>query len=323
MLVRLFVIRGKANKESVAVSLPAVIGRSRDADLIIIHPMISRRHCQLFKSDGLVKLRDLGSLNGTYLNGEQVQEAFLPPGAVLTVGPLVFRVEYDASPAAICREPSVVGFRSPETPPDEVLIADEAQPESANGSQKTGGIPAHVVAEVSARHAEPATEPSPWQPSEKPAIIHDVPDAPVQQLGGIAPPDGAVPDFSAWPQAAECSSVSARADSSNQLDQDGLGQEPAASQAANFSGDVGQDRRNPQTDSKSWADAPPPFTTVRNSDADLPILLNPEANDPASDGGSSGGNMLRVSGTIPSSRNVPADVEKAQKGRRGWWFFRR
>lgn len=325
MLVRLFVIRGKANKESVAVSLPAVIGRSRDADLTIIHPMISRRHCQLFESEGLVKVRDLGSLNGTYLGGEQVQEAFLPPGAILTVGPLVFRVEYEASPAAICREPSVVAARSSETPSDDVLIADEAHAESANGSQKTGGIPAHVVTEASTGHAEPATEPSPWQPSENPAVIHDVPSSSSAPLGSISPPDGAMPDFSAWQQPSERSVNQPLVNSSASMGPNQGPEGTSGSQASRAQGgEVGCDHRHPKTDNKSWADAPPPFTVVRDSDACLPVLLDSETNDSASGGGSPGGNIiLQTSGTVPSSRNVPADMDKGPKARRGWWFFRR
>ena len=95
MEAKLIVIRGKANKGEVALNLPTTIGRSRDADLTVAHPMVSRHHCEIFEADGALMVRDLGSLNGTFVNGERVSEAELPPNAEITVGPLTFRAEYE------------------------------------------------------------------------------------------------------------------------------------------------------------------------------------------------------------------------------------
>ncbi|MFH1265802.1 MAG: FHA domain-containing protein, partial [Planctomycetota bacterium] len=64
MDAKLVIVGGKANKSQVSVKLPTVIGRSREADLTVAHPMISRKHCELYEVDGLVRIRDLGSLNG-------------------------------------------------------------------------------------------------------------------------------------------------------------------------------------------------------------------------------------------------------------------
>ena len=94
MEAKLTVVGGKANKKTIALKPPSKIGRSRDADLTIPHPMISRQHCEVFETDGLLMLRDLGSLNGTMIGGRRVKEAPLPPQAEFTVGPLTFRAEY-------------------------------------------------------------------------------------------------------------------------------------------------------------------------------------------------------------------------------------
>lgn len=96
MEAKLIVVRGKANKGEVALSLPSTIGRSRDCDLTVAHPMVSRNHCEIFESDGKLMVRDLGSLNGTFVDGERVTEAEIPPKAEITVGPLTFRAEYQA-----------------------------------------------------------------------------------------------------------------------------------------------------------------------------------------------------------------------------------
>jgi pSer/pThr/pTyr-binding forkhead associated (FHA) protein len=95
METKLTVVRGKASKEEITLQLPAVIGRSRQAELAVVHPMVSRRHCELLEADGRLVLRDLGSLNGTTVDGEHVKEVRLDPDSEFSVGPLSFRVQYE------------------------------------------------------------------------------------------------------------------------------------------------------------------------------------------------------------------------------------
>jgi pSer/pThr/pTyr-binding forkhead associated (FHA) protein len=51
---------------------PWIIGRSPDCDGRLENPLVSRRHCSLFERDGEVWVQDLGSQNGTRLNGERL-----------------------------------------------------------------------------------------------------------------------------------------------------------------------------------------------------------------------------------------------------------
>lgn len=95
MDAKLIVVGGKANKAEVNLTLPAIIGRGRDADLTVAHSTVSRRHCLLFEKEGALMVRDNGSLNGTLIEGERITEAVLRPGASLTVGPLTFRADYE------------------------------------------------------------------------------------------------------------------------------------------------------------------------------------------------------------------------------------
>ena len=97
MEAKLIVVSGKTNRGEVALKLPSTIGRSRQATLTVAHPMISRQHCEIYERDGLLMLRDLGSLNGVLLDGKRVTEAPLPPGTEFVVGPLTLRVEYQYS----------------------------------------------------------------------------------------------------------------------------------------------------------------------------------------------------------------------------------
>ena len=67
-----------------------VIGRDEVADIILDDPGISRRHCEVrVSNDGphlITSLRDLGSTNGTYVNGERITSRRLDDGDQLTVG---------------------------------------------------------------------------------------------------------------------------------------------------------------------------------------------------------------------------------------------
>ncbi len=94
MDAKLLVITGK-KQQWVNLRLPTVLGRGREADLAVPHPLISRRHCELFEHEGLLILRDLGSLNGTMLEGRRIALAPLPPGATFTIGPLHFQAQYE------------------------------------------------------------------------------------------------------------------------------------------------------------------------------------------------------------------------------------
>ncbi len=72
------------------------IGRTARADFIVNAALISRIHCRLTAdpSDQLV-VEDLGSTNGTLVNGKRVDRVVLRPGDRLTVG----RVEFQVQPA--------------------------------------------------------------------------------------------------------------------------------------------------------------------------------------------------------------------------------
>ena len=91
----MIVVGGKATKGKIDLKLPTLIGRSREAQLTVAHPMISRRHCEIYEVDGLLMIRDLGSLNGTVVGGQRISESPLCPDNEFTVGPLTFRAEYE------------------------------------------------------------------------------------------------------------------------------------------------------------------------------------------------------------------------------------
>ena len=76
-----------------------VIGRREDCDLRIPLGDVSRKHCRLILDGEAIKVEDLGSSNGTYKNGERIQQAELGAGDTLQVGPVTFVLQVDGFPA--------------------------------------------------------------------------------------------------------------------------------------------------------------------------------------------------------------------------------
>jgi pSer/pThr/pTyr-binding forkhead associated (FHA) protein len=70
-----------------------IVGRKRGlADIVLDHQGISKLHCAIAKTDGLLFVRDLGSTNGTKVNGQRVTRGALLPGDELAFGSQKFRV---------------------------------------------------------------------------------------------------------------------------------------------------------------------------------------------------------------------------------------
>jgi FhaA, N-terminal domain/FHA domain len=64
----------------------SVLGRSRDADVQIDDPNVSRRHAEIVQEESVYWLVDLGSTNGTEVDGRRVQRARLDDGSRFTLG---------------------------------------------------------------------------------------------------------------------------------------------------------------------------------------------------------------------------------------------
>ena len=69
-----------------------LVGRKEDCDLRLNHKSVSKMHCLIVKTDGLLLLRDLGSTNGTRVNGLRVRRAVLLPNDNLSIARFKFRV---------------------------------------------------------------------------------------------------------------------------------------------------------------------------------------------------------------------------------------
>lgn len=77
---------------------PITIGRSPEADVVILDERTSRIHCGVRFWDGDFYIKDLKSRNGTYVNNEQVDVAKLQPGDQIQVGSIAMLFEQEPLP---------------------------------------------------------------------------------------------------------------------------------------------------------------------------------------------------------------------------------
>jgi len=78
-----------------------LVGRKEDCDIRLDHKSVSKMHCVIVKTDGLLLLRDLGSTNGTRVNGQRVRRAALLPNDQVTIAGFKFRVAFGPENLAV------------------------------------------------------------------------------------------------------------------------------------------------------------------------------------------------------------------------------
>lgn len=146
MEVKLIVATGKNAGQKIAVSgSKFFIGRAEDCHLRPRSDLISRHHCAVVVEEGYVAIRDFGSKNGTFVNGERVKaERELKNGDRLSVGQLEFEVELAVSVAGK-KKPKVHSIQeaaqrtAQSAPDDELDLASWlAEEETAVGASAHG-----------------------------------------------------------------------------------------------------------------------------------------------------------------------------------------
>ncbi len=100
-MLRLIVNPGTGNAWEIPLQAGvASLGRGPENNFVIEHSSVSSTHCQLTISDAGVVIKDLGSINGTFVNDEMVEEVLLVDGQAVRLGDVVIRFESDLIPRA-------------------------------------------------------------------------------------------------------------------------------------------------------------------------------------------------------------------------------
>jgi hypothetical protein len=87
------IVLRSGNREREFTQGRVIVGRARDADFRVDDPNVSRRHAAIFWSNGSVMIEDLGSTNGTMVNGYPVSNTVLSSGDVVVMGDCRITVE--------------------------------------------------------------------------------------------------------------------------------------------------------------------------------------------------------------------------------------
>ena len=150
------------------------VGRHDDCLIRIKSSQVSRRHCEFLEVDGRLTVRDLGSSNGTFVNGKRVlgQQA-LKVGDELTVGSVTLRVATLGQPVAAAHPQATKPGDTAVVDAVEVGDEEEFEIEFDEGGAvaEIEAIPLEDVAEASAAlvSEESAPPPAAQKATEKPA----------------------------------------------------------------------------------------------------------------------------------------------------------
>ena len=173
-----------------------VIGRRDGCDIVIDHTPLSKRHCVLVRTDGLLIIRDLATTNGTKVNGQRVRWAALLPRDKISLAGYKMRVYLGSDDMQSPSERHAVDqlrhsgsadelFATP-TPedPEPDFEAGEDGPAAADFFDESS---AEIEARVSSRIPRPPRAPSPPIAAEIVPVPPPSPEAKPSKDGGDRP----------------------------------------------------------------------------------------------------------------------------------------
>lgn len=139
---------------------PLSIGRSREADIPLLDDKVSRVHCGIRLSDGKFYLKDLKSRNGTYVNGERVEDtAEIKAGDRIQIGSTVFVMENASNQEEAAQAMGNVGTDMQEGKGYSTILKEIVD----------DIVPEEPAAPAAAPAPAPAPAPTPAAPSPAPA----------------------------------------------------------------------------------------------------------------------------------------------------------
>ena len=104
----------------------SLVGRKSGlCDIIVDHASVSKLHCVVARTDGLLFIRDLGSTNGTKVNGQRVTRAALLPGDELSFASVRYRVYLGPGEPSVPQDDRTEMLQLPRIHPDLLRDVDD------------------------------------------------------------------------------------------------------------------------------------------------------------------------------------------------------
>jgi pSer/pThr/pTyr-binding forkhead associated (FHA) protein len=183
---QLVIVRGRSNSKAIKLADGVTtVGRHDDCQVRIKSSQVSRKHCELFEKKGLLLVKDLGSSNGTYVNGTRIKDQrVLELGDELTLGQIKLKVAKvgEAVPVASVSKPGTTASVEPVTTggasDDAFWIDFGDQPAPApptapkNNKKQAEAEPAPAVAAMKAPASQPVPDLEP-EPTAADAAVAD------------------------------------------------------------------------------------------------------------------------------------------------------
>jgi len=118
-----------------------LVGRREDCDVRLEHKSVSKTHCVIAKSDGMLMIRDLGSTNGTRVNGQRVRRAMLLPDDQLSIASYKYKIRLGPEP-----RPAKQDDKTQHLDADEVAqLLRQATPKPLEDSSEEDVLPARPL----------------------------------------------------------------------------------------------------------------------------------------------------------------------------------
>ncbi len=94
-----------------------IIGRSSDLDMVLVEDMVSRKHAKISAAGDQIVIQDLGSTNGTFVNGEKIKRVRLREGDRILIGTSIIKLVISDGTAVPAGLPGTGGQPRPASPP--------------------------------------------------------------------------------------------------------------------------------------------------------------------------------------------------------------
>ncbi len=154
MKAKLIVLQGARTKE-LRLQLPTVIGRGSESTIKLPASTVSRSHTEIYEFEGQLVVRDLGSANGTLVNGTRIKgPTYVTIDDEISIGPLTFRLQAFEEPVrndnhsdAPNATPLPAAAVTADVGSDETPDATEATEDLPDASP-SAGVPEDEVAEA-------------------------------------------------------------------------------------------------------------------------------------------------------------------------------